>query len=86
MTKIVGCVAQIPNALLTRALGSQSLLTKRDFRKDGPNCYLCLKAFTVFRRKHHCRVCGDVVCSSCSEMKTLRQSSGNKEVRLCSQC
>ncbi|KAK1948522.1 1-phosphatidylinositol-3-phosphate 5-kinase FAB1A [Phytophthora citrophthora] len=86
MTKVVGCVAQIPNALLTRALGSQSLLTKRDFRKDGPNCYLCIKVFTVFRRKHHCRVCGDVVCSSCSEMKTLRQSSGNKEVRLCSQC
>ncbi|POM74185.1 Hypothetical protein PHPALM_8899 [Phytophthora palmivora] len=42
---------------------TQSLLTKRDFRKDGPNCYL-----------------------SCSEMKTLRQSSGNKEVRLCGQC
>ncbi|KAF1793627.1 GAF domain-like [Phytophthora cactorum] len=79
MTKVVSCVAQIPNALLTRALGSQSLLTKRDFRKDGPNCYLCLKAFTVFRRKHHCRVCGDVVCSNCSEMKTLRQSSVNKE-------
>ncbi|GMF31374.1 unnamed protein product [Phytophthora fragariaefolia] len=86
MTKVVGCVSQIPNALLTRALGSQSLLTKRDFRKDGPNCYLCYKTFSVFRRKHHCRVCGDVVCSSCSEMKTLRQASGNREVRLCSQC
>ncbi|KAG7391785.1 hypothetical protein PHYPSEUDO_003405 [Phytophthora pseudosyringae] len=86
MSKVVSCVAQIPNALLTRALGSQSLLTKRDFRKDGPICYLCLKTFTVFRRKHHCRVCGDVVCSSCSEMKTLRQSNGNKDVRLCSQC
>jgi hypothetical protein len=86
MTKVVSCVSQIPNALLTRALGSQNLLTKRDFRKDGPNCYMCLKAFSVFRRKHHCRVCGDVVCSSCSDMKTLRQASGNKEVRLCSQC
>ncbi|KAE8972422.1 hypothetical protein PR003_g9826 [Phytophthora rubi] len=86
MTKVVSCVSQIPNALLTRALGSQSLLTKRDFRKDGPNCYLCLKAFTVFRRKHHCRVCGDVVCSSCSEMKTIRQTSRNREVRLCNQC
>ncbi|KAL4096288.1 hypothetical protein PRIC1_009649 [Phytophthora ramorum] len=86
MTKVVSCVAQIPNALLTRALGTQSLLTKRDFRKDGPNCYLCTKAFSVFRRKHHCRVCGDVVCSSCSEMKTLRQPNGSREVRLCSQC
>ncbi|KAI9908499.1 hypothetical protein PsorP6_004616 [Peronosclerospora sorghi] len=62
MTKVVSCVAQIPNMLLTRALGSHNLLTKRDFRKDGPNCYLCVKAFTVFRRKHHCRVCGEIVC------------------------
>lgn len=86
MTKVVSCVSQISNALLTRALGSQSLLTKRDFRKNGPNCHLCLKAFSVFRRKHHCRVCGDVVCSSCSEMKTIRQASCNREVRLCNSC
>ncbi|KAG7394362.1 hypothetical protein PHYBOEH_005268 [Phytophthora boehmeriae] len=86
MTKVVSCVSKIPSAMLTRALSSQSLLTKRDFRKDGPQCYLCLKAFTVFRRKHHCRVCGDVVCSGCSEMKSMRQSNGNREVRLCTQC
>lgn len=86
MTKVVSSVGQIPNALLTRALSTTSLLTKRDFRKDGPQCYLCLKAFTVFRRKHHCRVCGDVICSSCSEMKTMRQSNGSREVRLCTQC
>ncbi|KAF4322814.1 hypothetical protein BBO99_00003808 [Phytophthora kernoviae] len=81
MTKVVSCVSNISNAMVTRALSSQSLLTKQDFRKDGPQCYLCMKAFTVFRRKHHCRVCGDVVCSSCSEMKTMRQRNGNREVR-----
>ncbi|CAI5733609.1 unnamed protein product [Hyaloperonospora brassicae] len=86
MTKVVSCVSRIPNALLTRALSSQSLLTKREFRKDGPNCYLCRKAFSVFRRKHHCRVCGDVVCRGCSEITTLCPSSRNKEVRLCSRC
>uniref|UniRef100_M4B1M9 FYVE-type domain-containing protein n=1 Tax=Hyaloperonospora arabidopsidis (strain Emoy2) TaxID=559515 RepID=M4B1M9_HYAAE len=86
MTKVVSCVSQIPNALLTRALSSHSLLTKRDFRTNGPNCYLCRKAFTVFRRKHHCRVCGDIVCRACSEMTTLCRSSRNKEVRLCSRC
>ncbi|RLN71286.1 hypothetical protein BBJ28_00009653 [Nothophytophthora sp. Chile5] len=86
MTKIVSCVTEISNAMLTRALASQSLLGKRDFRKDGPHCFLCLKIFTMFRRKHHCRVCGDVVCSKCSEMKSLRQGSVNRDVRLCRQC
>ncbi|CAH0477862.1 unnamed protein product [Peronospora belbahrii] len=86
MMKVVSCVVQTSNVLLTRALGSKNLLTKGEFQKNGRNCYMCLKAFTVFHRKHHCRVCGDVVCSGCSDMKTLHQLSGNKEVRLCSNC
>ena len=30
------------------------------------NCYACNMEFTVFRRRHHCRLCGQVVCSTCS--------------------
>jgi len=29
-------------------------------------CYACDAQFTVFRRRHHCRLCGQVFCSSCS--------------------
>ena len=29
-------------------------------------CYACDLPFTVFRRRHHCRICGQVFCSSCS--------------------
>ena len=29
-------------------------------------CYSCEVQFTVFRRRHHCRLCGQVFCSSCS--------------------
>lgn len=42
-------------------------------------CYACELPFTVFRRRHHCRLCGQVFCSTCSayfveweEHKTLR--------------
>ena len=30
------------------------------------HCYACEEKFTVFRRRHHCRLCGQVFCNSCS--------------------
>ncbi|BGP51441.1 hypothetical protein JCM10450v2_007383 [Rhodotorula kratochvilovae] len=32
----------------------------------APRCQCCAKAFGVWRRKHHCRLCGGVVCWECS--------------------
>lgn len=29
-------------------------------------CYFCDTSFTVFRRRHHCRICGQVFCNTCS--------------------
>eukprot|EP00808_Paulinella_micropora_P020149 g78770.t1 len=31
------------------------------------NCPVCDKAFGFFRRKHHCRMCGRIVCDPCSK-------------------
>ncbi|KAK7084327.1 hypothetical protein SK128_019117 [Halocaridina rubra] len=28
-------------------------------------CYECEEKFTTFRRRHHCRVCGQIFCSRC---------------------
>ena len=32
---------------------------------DCKNCYDCGKAFHTFRRRHHCRVCGQIFCWKC---------------------
>ena len=28
-------------------------------------CYSCLRPFTKIRRKHHCRICGNIFCNRC---------------------
>jgi len=30
------------------------------------DCVCCAQPFGVWRRKHHCRMCGDLVCAACS--------------------
>jgi len=34
--------------------------------KSVNKCYDCQSVFTVFKRKHHCRVCGQIFCWKCS--------------------
>ncbi|CAK4116247.1 unnamed protein product, partial [Aphanomyces euteiches] len=50
---------------------------------DGSHCSLCAKPFKLFRPKHHCRHCGDVVCTSCSMMRDARD---NQSLRACMPC
>eukprot|EP01103_Thecamoeba_quadrilineata_P015312 TRINITY_DN4798_c0_g1_i1.p1 TRINITY_DN4798_c0_g1~~TRINITY_DN4798_c0_g1_i1.p1 ORF type:complete len:1057 (-),score=198.67 TRINITY_DN4798_c0_g1_i1:157-3327(-) len=47
------------------------------------NCTYCQTVFTVFRRRHHCRNCGALVCGPCSEHQ-FQLPMGLK--RVCDQC
>lgn len=41
----------------------------RDYWMDDGNakeCYDCKSVFTTWRRKHHCRICGQIFCSRCA--------------------
>ncbi|RHY34157.1 hypothetical protein DYB32_002484 [Aphanomyces invadans] len=86
MTRLLLCVSEISATLMTKHLSEQTLLARHEFTKDGYCCFICLTKFTLMRRKHHCRVCGDVVCGKCSQMKSVRQNGVNKDVRICLQC
>ncbi|KAG8198945.1 hypothetical protein JTE90_015150 [Oedothorax gibbosus] len=48
-------------------------------------CKQCNKAFSVARRKHHCRNCGEIFCNACSD-NTMPLPSSAKPVRVCDMC
>ena len=55
--------------------------------KNCKVCYDCGTAFSVFRRKHHCRLCGQIFCQDCSSQTVNGKRynmSGN--VRVCKHC
>jgi len=51
---------------------------------DAKQCMRCEKNFSIINRRHHCRNCGLVICSSCSSHKYL--TNYDKNVRVCAIC
>lgn len=52
-------------------------------------CMHCYYAFTMLYRRHHCRVCGSVVCHRCSENSESLPQFGYSKVkpeRVCDAC
>ncbi|KFO24196.1 zinc finger FYVE domain-containing protein 26 [Fukomys damarensis] len=50
-------------------------------------CMVCHKEhFSMFNRRHHCRRCGRLVCSSCSSKKMVVEGCGENPTRVCDQC
>ncbi|KAM6171570.1 zinc finger FYVE domain-containing protein 26 isoform 1-T1 [Erethizon dorsatum] len=50
-------------------------------------CMVCRKEhFSMFNRRHHCRRCGRLVCSSCSAKKMVVEGCGENPTRVCDQC
>lgn len=53
----------------------------------APRCMSCDSQFTAFRRRHHCRCCGQVFCGVCSASQTPLPRFGlTKPVRVCRGC
>ncbi|KDO34186.1 hypothetical protein SPRG_19032 [Saprolegnia parasitica CBS 223.65] len=42
-----------------------------DWMRHASDCIVCTKPFSLLRRRHHCHICGGIVCRSCSEHETL---------------
>jgi 1-phosphatidylinositol-3-phosphate 5-kinase len=50
-------------------------------------CYECCERFTTFRRRHHCRVCGQIFCSQCCNQQIPGKIFGcTGDLRVCTYC
>ncbi|KAH9487650.1 FYVE, RhoGEF and PH domain-containing protein 6 [Bulinus truncatus] len=65
-------------------LGSKAPLWVPDARVTM--CMLCLVEFTLTWRRHHCRSCGRIVCSQCSDNKAPLRYLKDKPARVCDKC
>ncbi|NWT62113.1 ZFY16 protein, partial [Erythrocercus mccallii] len=52
---------------------------------EAPNCMNCQAKFTFTKRRHHCRACGKIFCSSCCKRK-CKLHYMEKEARVCTGC
>ncbi|XP_005107726.1 uncharacterized protein LOC101855213 isoform X2 [Aplysia californica] len=53
---------------------------------EAPACMLCQAKFTMWKRRHHCRACGKVLCATCCSQKAFLPYMENKEARVCVEC
>ena len=48
-------------------------------------CFCCGAKFTLLRRRHHCRLCKEIVCADCSKSRTPKTAASKSE-RVCDRC
>ena len=74
---------------------SEKIEEKKDLDKklwvpdeDVQNCYNCgSKFFSLFNRKHHCRICGNIFCKSCLEtFFEITLYNERQELKACAYC
>ncbi|XP_051992509.1 pleckstrin homology domain-containing family F member 2-like [Xyrauchen texanus] len=49
-------------------------------------CMRCSERFNVTNRRHHCRMCGFIVCNDCSKNRAMLHNISSRPVRVCWHC
>ncbi|RLN94714.1 hypothetical protein BBJ28_00006175 [Nothophytophthora sp. Chile5] len=55
-------------------IAKQTLILQSNWVPDDsrPACTICSRRFNfMYRRRHHCRLCGDVICKTCYVMRSV---------------
>eukprot|EP00474_Spongospora_subterranea_P011388 CRZ11846.1 hypothetical protein [Spongospora subterranea] len=72
-------------ALRTATLSTYHTSTKWVPDHSYDSCFGCLRKFNMFNRRHHCRLCGQLFCKSCSSSR-IELASDQGFVRVCDSC
>ncbi len=55
--------------------------------EGSESCVGCGVRFTIYERRHHCRACGKLFCSSCSKYRSqIPKMKIPQKVRVCKPC
>ncbi|TMW58005.1 hypothetical protein Poli38472_013479 [Pythium oligandrum] len=88
MMRRVAAVNHVPLLLDRRRLSKMQFVSRDEWVRDEhrKSCVVCLKPFGL-RRKHHCRNCGEVVCSTCAPPREVDVATyGIANIRICNAC
>ncbi|KAF1784205.1 GAF domain-like [Phytophthora cactorum] len=86
---LLSCLNRLQGIVEDLRMGSQLYIQRATWVKNNERttCNLCTRNFHALRRKHHCRRCGEVVCSDCSTVETIDLPAiGYSKLRLCKVC
>ena len=72
----------VPSHLKRRVI-SKAFWMKDENAKD---CFYCGQAFSTFRRKHHCRTCGQIFDAKCTSLVPGKPFGQPGTIRLCKPC
>ncbi|TYZ60587.1 hypothetical protein PybrP1_004531 [[Pythium] brassicae (nom. inval.)] len=90
--RLVFCsIARLESAVVASRISDQEFVSQHQWVKneDRAACVICWKYFNaLFRRRHHCRLCGEVVCGSCSSLRRTNvvKRKDLEKVRVCHLC
>ncbi|MCJ1306458.1 1-phosphatidylinositol-3-phosphate 5-kinase [Agyrium rufum] len=64
------------------------VLSKEYWMRDegAKDCFYCGETFSTFRRKHHCRTCGQIFDSKCTALIPGKPFGQTGSVRVCKPC
>ena len=76
-----GSICEEPDEKLS--IGSKAPLWLQD--SSVTMCMDCAEPFSMMRRRHHCRGCGEIICSGCSKQRVFLPYL-SREDRVCNKC
>ncbi|KAF2402745.1 hypothetical protein EJ06DRAFT_489299 [Trichodelitschia bisporula] len=64
------------------------ILAKELWMRDenAKDCFYCGDTFSAFRRKHHCRICGNIFDSKCTTLVDGKMFGQSGRIRVCTGC